>query len=135
MIRCFVNAIVLIPVVFFAVMTILFTYIVTVNGQDIHQHPPQDQAIHEKFYSDWRRPPNRTTSCCSLTDCYPLDNNNLKMNGGKWFIFNKFTNQWTLVPESLIESNQPDPRESPDGRGHVCANWTGVLCFVLGSQI
>lgn len=117
-----------------AVVALICLGIDFVFGQDIREHLPEHQSLHDRFYSNWMRPPGRVSSCCSQQDCYPLDHTNLKKNGETWFILNKFTNQWNAVPENLIESNQPDARDSPDGRGHVCANWSGVLCIVLGSQ-
>jgi hypothetical protein len=32
-----------------------------------HHHPPQDQTIHERFYSTWMMPDNRNMSCCRKT--------------------------------------------------------------------
>jgi hypothetical protein len=31
-----------------------------------HEHPPQDQLLHEKFYSTWHVPDNPSLSCCNL---------------------------------------------------------------------
>lgn len=44
-------------------------------GHDaVHRrHPPQDQALHEKFYSTWHMPDNPSVSCCNSADCYPTD--------------------------------------------------------------
>ena len=38
-----------------------------------HRHPPQDEAIHEKFYSTWFMPDNPARSCCNKADCYPTE--------------------------------------------------------------
>ena len=41
------------------------------------------------------------------------------------------------IPVGILEDNQPDPRDSPDGRGHVCMQPPGkgnmVYCAVVGS--
>lgn len=42
-------------------------------GQPAHHHPPQDQLLHEKFYSTWQMPDNPTLSCCNNADCYPTE--------------------------------------------------------------
>jgi hypothetical protein len=38
-----------------------------------HRHPPEDQALHEKFYSTWYMPDNPNSSCCNDVDCYPTE--------------------------------------------------------------
>ena len=43
----------------------------TAAGQ--HRHPPQDEALHEKFYSTWYMPDNPSKSCCNKADCYPTE--------------------------------------------------------------
>jgi len=111
------------------------TYPNTVRQPD-HQssHPPQDQELHEKFYQHWFRPVPRTVSCCSMQDCYPTE---AKLVGGTWFALRREDRQWIPVPESVLEHNQADPEESPDGRSHVCMQPPGnsnmVFCFVLGT--
>jgi len=43
-------------------------------------------------------------------------------------------NQWVPIPDSILEENLPDPRESPDGGSHACIGRDGVvLCAVRGS--
>jgi len=44
-----------------------------------HRHPPQDEALHEKFYSTWYMPDNPARSCCNKADCYPTE---IKYIGG-----------------------------------------------------
>ena len=39
----------------------------------LHHHPPQDQLLHEKFYSTWHMPDNPAVSCCNDADCYPTE--------------------------------------------------------------
>ncbi len=110
-----------------------------VYGQG-HQHPPQDQAIHERFYSNWMIPNDgsrRIHSCCNKQDCYPTRVR--KGIGGGWEFERREDGAWIRIPDSLIEQNQSDPRESPDDRSHVCAQPPGhgdrVYCFTFGSGL
>lgn len=90
------------------------------------EHPMQDQAIHEKFYSTWQRPDDRQYSCCGEHDCYPVE---AKLEGGTWFFKHRETGNWLPVPVEKIETE----RDNPDGRNHVCANSEGfVFCFIPG---
>ena len=41
----------------------------------LHHHPPQDQHLHEKFYSTWHMPDRPSVSCCNDADCYPTEIN------------------------------------------------------------
>src|SRR5262245_23677332 len=43
-------------------------------------HPPQDQLLHERFYSTWHMPDNPALSCCNKADCYPTD---VKFDNGR----------------------------------------------------
>lgn len=58
---------------------VLLGFTATVRAQEaghdaVHRrHPPQDQALHEKFYSTWHMPDNPSVSCCNSADCYPTD--------------------------------------------------------------
>jgi hypothetical protein len=45
-----------------------------------HRHPPQDEALHEKFYSTWFMPDAPAKSCCDKADCYPTE---IKYVGGE----------------------------------------------------
>jgi len=75
---------------------------------DDHQHPPQDMALHEKFYSTWNVPNNgneRVASCCNLKDCYPTT---IKKVGEHWYAQRREDFQWILIPEGKLEHNQPD---------------------------
>ncbi len=103
------------------------------------QHPPEHQDLHDQFYQNWLMPNvrdangNRTNSCCSNHDCYPTE---FKLVGGTWFAMHRESGKWIVVPDTKLEHNAPDPRESPDGRGHLCASSLGnVYCAVLGLQV
>lgn len=110
-----------------------------VKGDEDHPgHPPQDQSLHDQFYSTWNRPDmrddkgNRYASCCNKEDCYSTPMKNV---GGTWLALKRETQQWVVVPNALIEQNQADTRESPDGQSHACINkYTNqVYCATIGS--
>jgi hypothetical protein len=114
---------------------VLFLLAAAAFGQE-HGHPPQDLEIHEKFYSNWMRPDNPTSSCCSLHDCYPTE---YKRYGDTWFFKHRETGEWRVIHSEKMENFRPDQenaRESPDGRNHVCASpYNQVYCGVLGTGI
>lgn len=95
-------------------------------------HPPQDQALHENFYSTWRMPDNPVLSCCNNADCYPTD---IKYLDGKLYARRREDGKFILVPPQKVERN----RDNPDGRNHLCAPPPSVTspsdtvcCFALG---
>lgn len=116
-------------------------------GQEMH-HAPSEMDLHDKFYANWLRPTmrlpsgERNYSCCGKGDCYPTQFKTGK-NGHTYFMRKTIgpdgerheTGEWVMVPDSLIEANQPDPRESPDGQSHVCESGMNVFCAVLGGQM
>ncbi len=116
---------------------VMFALGVVLVGNAWGQHPLHDQEIHENFYSTWRMPNGdkpRVASCCNEHDCYPAT---IKREGGTWFAQSRDGQRWIAIPDSKLEHLQGDPRESPDGRSHVCIPITesGVYCAVLGNGI
>lgn len=108
-------------------------------AQPVHRHhPPQDMPLHEKFYSTWYMPDQPTKSCCSKADCYPTD---IEYRNGEIYARRREDNKFIHVPKRRIEQTYRQPRESPDGRNHICApppNATHyppdtVFCFTLGT--
>ncbi len=92
-----------------------------------HQHPPQDTAIHERFYSGWMRPDKPNESCCNLRDCAPAKS--VRRIGNRWEAQRESDDTWVVVPPEKIEQR----RDSPDGRSHLCSRGLSVFCFVAGS--
>ena len=102
-----------------------------------HQHPLQDQTIHERFYSTWMMPDNRRVPCCNNQDCSPAES---KIENGSW-VARKVGDhgKWTVIPPVKIEHD----RVSPDGRSHLCSRQITrysklglgdvVLCFIPGA--
>jgi hypothetical protein len=64
----------------FAAVGVVFV-VSTAAAQD--RHPPQDEALHEKFYSTWYMPDNPARSCCNKADCYPTE---IKYVGGNAYL-------------------------------------------------
>lgn len=101
-------------------------------GQDHHR--PQDMDIHERFYSTWMMPDNRSISCCSKHDCEPAE---AYQKDGQWFARKESdTGNFTPVPRTKVETE----RDSPDGRNHLCGRsgsnggeLSAVYCFIAGS--
>ena len=116
---------------------ILLGSIATVQAQEtgrgaVHrQHPPQDQGLHEKFYSTWHMPDNPGISCCNSSDCYPTD---IKYIDGQIYARRREDGRYILIPPQKVERN----RDNPDGRNHLCAPppalspMDSVYCFALG---
>jgi hypothetical protein len=105
------------------------------NGAGAHadrHHPPQDQALHEKFYSTWHMPDNPAVSCCNNADCYPTD---VRFIDGRIYARRREDGKYILIPQQKVEHN----RDNPDGRNHLCAPPPSfyspsdtVYCFALG---
>jgi hypothetical protein len=100
-----------------------------------HRHPPQDEPLHEKFYSTWYMPDNPSRSCCNKADCYPTE---VKFQHGQWYALRREDRKYIPVPWPKVELN----RDNPDGRNHLCAPpptasypRDTVFCFTLGGGI
>jgi hypothetical protein len=98
-----------------------------------HYHPLQDEDIHEKFYSTWRRPDNSDASCCSNRDCYPTE---VRTVGGEIFAKRREDGKFIAGPAARVDRK----RDNPDGRNHICAPPPTsmympdtVFCFMLGT--
>jgi hypothetical protein len=111
---------------------LLYCLLYPASGQQLHQHTHDGEVGH--FYQTWMRPGHRQHSCCNEKDCYSTS---FKLIGGTWFAQRREDREWMPIPVGILEDNQPDPRDSPDGRGHVCMQPPGkgnvVFCAVLGS--
>jgi hypothetical protein len=97
-----------------------------------HHHPPQDQLLHEKFYSTWHMPDHAWVGCCNDADRYPTEPEHV---GGNIYAKRREDGKYIPVPTETVERN----RDNPDGRNHLCApppdgpNPTDTaFCFALG---
>jgi hypothetical protein len=84
------------------------------KGHATLHHPPQDQWLHEKFYSTWRMPDNPSASCCNDADCYPTE---IQYIDGNIYSKRREDGKYILIPPEKVERN----RDNPDGRNHLCA--------------
>ncbi len=103
---------------------------------DPHSH---DDEVGE-FYRTWMRPKgnfsgiqHRQNSCCNRSDCFPV----VEIRRERGALFIRVNAHGNVSPEykvdeAVIESNQPDPRDSPDGQNHACIIGGLVVCLVLG---
>lgn len=111
-----------------ALIIIYIGLVVASHSQESDVHSHMGNVGH--FYQTWMRPEKREYSCCSDKDCYATE---FKAVGGTWFYLHRETGTWKPIPAELLEDNTADPRDSPDGRNHICANPEGfVFCAVRG---
>jgi hypothetical protein len=114
-------------------VALLLLLISSATAQDAthRHHPPQDQVLHEKFYSTWQMPDKPTLSCCNNSDCYPTE---IQYVDGNIYAKRREDGKYILIPSQKIERN----RDNPDGRNHLCApppalsQTDTVYCFSLG---
>ena len=108
---------------------------------DDYSHSHEDAV--GKFYQNWQIPSSgwnngkRGGSCCNRTDCRPVVN--MRRGGGGTQVQMQerdgSLSHWYTVPDDRWEDQQPDPRESPDGRSHACVRTGIVICAVRGGDI
>jgi hypothetical protein len=117
------------------------------------ENPEQARVI--EFYRTWQRPKgvfsveHRERSCCyaagDYQDCFPVLAIRKSRKDGVWEVYPDLAgtstkaqityNNWYRLDTKVDEDLQPDPRESPDGRSHVCISEGAqvVVCYVPGS--
>ena len=113
-----------------------------------HEHMPgetKEQARVIEWLKTWKRPKgpynivHRQSSCCFISgmqqDCFAVKET--RRFGSVIEVFpdvegNFGYAQWYTVPPSVSEFEQPDPRESPDGRSYVCIAGNNVICYQPG---
>ena len=105
------------------------------------EHDHAQLGAAGEFYSKWQRPKgnftgigHRTQSCCNRTDCDVVTGVSI-IKGKMWITVRREPSRWYPVDPAIIEANQEDPRESPDGMSHACIIGGTVACFVEGSGI
>jgi hypothetical protein len=121
----------LVGAVFVMTALIIFLYSVKISVAQEHHHPPQDQEIHERFYSTWMMPDAPHVSCCHNEDCKPTSS---RFIDGHWEARWSEDMDWVSIPASKVEQN----RDTPDGRSHMCGRQYGtndfsVFCFIAGA--
>jgi hypothetical protein len=97
----------------------------------VHSQEHNHSGAVGRFYETWMKPENRLQSCCNKQDCAPV--RNVRRINGQWVMERESDGEWVIVPDSKIENYAKDnPRDSPDGRSHLCSSATLVFCAVLG---
>ena len=118
---------------------------VSAYGHEVNPNMTKEQQDIAKMYSRWMRPQghyegigHRKTSCCNMTDCGVVIESRRSPKGGldvrvqNPYLTVEQEELWYHVPESIMEINQPDPVESPDGRAHACIIAGEVVCYTAG---
>ena len=112
---------------------ILFLTLLAPAVAPAEEHDHGSLGAAGEFYATWRMPNGgqpRSFSCCNRGDCYATT---IKEINGVWVGRHRETGKWAVIPDSKLEENSPDERESPDGQSHMCAGKTGnVYCAVRG---
>jgi hypothetical protein len=80
----------------------------------LRHHPPQDQALHERFHSKWHMPDNPSVSCCNNAECHPTE---IKYVDGDIYAKRSEDGKYIPIPHQKVERN----RDNPDGRNHLCS--------------
>lgn len=123
-----------------AILLMLIWSAIPARAEEHNGHRPQDQALHEQFYSHWMMPKNRNISCCHNEDCKPSEARKI---GDDWYARQEGdTGEFTKVPKDTVDIGLPDSPDSPDGRSHMCGRrysggWASggftVFCFIAGA--
>ncbi len=123
-----------------AVLIVLCGLLLATAAVRAQEHDHAALGAAGEFYSKWSRPKgnfsgigHRTQSCCNRSDCFPVAET--RMDRGRYIVRPEGSMLWYRVDPAIIESNQTDPRESPDGRSHVCIVGGLAACFVEGGGI
>ena len=138
----------LLPVVGIVIAALVF--FMTVGHAHEHQAgESEEQARVVQFYKTWLRPKgdfsitHRFSSCCYAMgmqqDCFPVEASRRRADGVLEVLpetgpDHKQFAHWYPIEHGIAENLQPDPRESPDGRSHVCIAEGSqiVVCYVPG---
>lgn len=121
----------------------LLLQVALVRAHDEHMATTPDQTKVFEFYRTWMRPGggyaglgHRFQSCCNRTDCFPVGE--IRKTKGNYYVRLRYPNgelsHEYFVRNEVLESNQHDPRESPDGMSHACVIGGSIVCFVEGSD-
>jgi hypothetical protein len=128
------------PILMFVAWMAILSAWPTAFGQEIgHTHA----GAVGHFYQTWLSPEDRKSTgerlkgCCNNVDCASIiaTRRANRRDGILWEVQSGLEpGVWYLVPNWIWEDGQGDPRESPDGRGHVCIMGGRVICAVRASD-
>lgn len=120
-----------------------------------HEHQPgetSEQARVVEFYKTWHRPKgefsitHRSPMCCygdgRQQDCFPVLARRINEKGEEELTPDvtgaateaqaEYGGKWYPNVFHVTEDEQIDPRDSPDGRSHMCVSGQAVICYVRG---
>lgn len=118
-----------------------------IRAMVVNAHGHEGHDAVSQFYSNWMQMPTREYSCCNLKDCYATQ---FKREAGQWYAMRREDGAWIAVSDRILEHNAVDPKDSPDGQGHVCMSppridydedgnppdkSSNVYCAVLGTGV
>jgi hypothetical protein len=86
-------------------------------------HPPQDQLLHEKFYSTSHMPDHPFVSCCNQADCYPTEIEEIEYVDVNIYAKRREDGKYIPIPAEKVEQNS----DNPDGRNHLYAPTPNVF--------
>jgi hypothetical protein len=132
------------------VMILLLVYPVQAHEHKAGETTEQARVV--EFYRTWKRPrgnfsiPHRQALCCygggDMQDCFPVEATRRNergelevmpdVSGASTYVQAQYGAKWYIANTGVDEDQQPDPRESPDGRSHVCIVGYSVVCYVPG---
>lgn len=135
---------------------IALTLILWFRHAQAHEHmhgESVEQARVIEFYRTWYRPKgdfsvvHRQSSCCysqgANQDCFPVLAERTRPDGVREVMPDvtgastqaqaNYGGKWYALTHHINENEQPDPRESPDGRSHVCVAGEAAVCYVPGT--
>ena len=142
-------------VLFFVIMFLIVLGMSWLSSVRAHEHAPgesTEQARIVGFYKTWKRPKgefaitHRQSYCCygdgARQDCFPVLKERVNEKGIREVMPDvtgahpqaqtEYGNKWYPLNYGIEENKQPDPRESPDGRSHVCVSGMSAICYVPG---
>lgn len=137
----------LVKAIFYAALLLLAACF-SIGMAFAHEHTPGETAAQKRkvdFLQQWRRPKgifaveHRFLGCCYSTgenqDCFAVKQT--RMVDGVREVFpdsegHKEFDRWFKLDTGVNEDEQPDPKESPDGRSYVCIQGNQVVCYVGG---
>lgn len=102
---------------------------VAFSGAAFAKPPPNaDPALHGWFQS--LRQPKTGVSCCSVSDCHRLTENQWRMTPGGYQV--EIGSRWVNVPQSHVLEHQ----RNPSGGAVACYDDVRrvVFCFVPGQE-
>jgi len=134
------------------IVAMIYALVATAHAHEHAAGESTEQARIVDFYKTWKRPKgefavtHRAGYCCygdgARQDCFPVLQERVNARGIREVMPDvtgahpqaqiEYGNKWYPLVYGIEENKQPDPRESPDGRSHVCVSGEAAICYVPG---